>query len=100
MVSWWDVFQAIADGTSIVPSCLWRIRDRSHGDLAEGRLEGEGACPPPLDAGAAFAVPLLQDQFLVGLLDEDLEDVHSGGLVCPATASDGKAPNSKGRDRL
>ena len=45
-----------------------------NGDLAEDRLEGEGACPPPLDAGAAFAVPLLQDQFLVGLLDEDLEE--------------------------
>ena len=28
MVSWWDVFQAVADGTSIVPSCLWQIRDR------------------------------------------------------------------------
>ena len=44
------------------------------GDLAEDRLEGEGACPPPLDAGAAFAVPLLQDQFLIGLLDQDLEE--------------------------
>jgi hypothetical protein len=44
------------------------------GDLAEGRLEGEGACPPPLDAGVPFAVPLVQDQFLIRLLDEDLEE--------------------------
>ena len=45
-----------------------------NGDLAEDRLEGEGACPPALDAGTAFAVPVLQDQFLVGLLDEGLEE--------------------------
>ena len=74
MWSWWDVFQTVADGTSIVPSFLWLIRDRCNGDLAEGRLEGEGSCPPTLDAGAPFTVPLLKDQFLVGLLDEDLEE--------------------------
>ena len=44
------------------------------GDLAEDRLEGEGSCPPPLDAGIGLAVPLLEDQFVVGLLDEDLEE--------------------------
>jgi len=30
-----------------------------NGDLAENRLEGVGACPPPLDASATFAVPVL-----------------------------------------
>ena len=39
-----------------------------NGDLAEVRLECEGACSPPLDAVAAFAMPTLQDQFLVSLL--------------------------------
>ena len=43
------------------------------GHRAEGCLEGEGPCPPPLDPGIGFAVPLLKDQFLIGLLDEDLE---------------------------
>ena len=32
MASWWDVFQTVADGISIVPSWLWLIRDRSTGD--------------------------------------------------------------------
>ena len=45
-----------------------------NGDFAEGGLEGEGTCPPALDAGTAFAMPLLQDQFLVGLLHEHLEE--------------------------
>jgi hypothetical protein len=44
------------------------------GDLAEDRLEGEGPCPPPLNAGIGFAVPPLEDQFVIGLLDEDLEE--------------------------
>ena len=44
------------------------------GDLTEGRLEGERPRPPALDARTGFAVPLLQNQFLVGLLDEDLEE--------------------------
>src|SRR5208337_4235456 len=30
-----------------------------NGDLAENRLESVGTCPPPLDASAAFAVPVL-----------------------------------------
>jgi hypothetical protein len=34
----------------------------------------KGSCPPPLDAGTASAVPLLQDQFVIGLLDQDLEE--------------------------
>src|SRR3954454_4056952 len=46
-----------------------------NGDLAEDRLECEGSCPPPLDAGPAFAVPALQNQFLVGLLHEDFEEL-------------------------
>ena len=28
MCSWWDVSQALAEGTSMVSSCLWLIRDR------------------------------------------------------------------------
>jgi hypothetical protein len=43
-----------------------------HSHLAEGRLEGVRACPPPLDASAPLAVPLLKNQFFVGLLDQDL----------------------------
>jgi hypothetical protein len=58
MWSWWDVFQA-------------RPLD---GDLANGRLEGEGSCPPKPDAAAAFALPPLEDQFLVGFLDEGSEE--------------------------
>jgi hypothetical protein len=46
-----------------------------HRDLAEGRLEGVGACPPAPDAGAPFAAPPLEDQFLVGLFDQDLEEL-------------------------
>jgi hypothetical protein len=38
-------------------------------DLAEGGLEGGGSCPATLEAAAAFAVPTLEDEFLVGLLD-------------------------------
>jgi hypothetical protein len=44
------------------------------GDRADGRLEGEGSCPPSLDAGIASAAPLFEDQFVIGLLDEDLEE--------------------------
>jgi hypothetical protein len=43
-------------------------------DLAEDGLEGEGSCALPLDAGPGFAVPLLEDQLVIGLLDEDLEE--------------------------
>ena len=74
MASWWGVSQATAEGTSIVPSLLVADPRPLDGDFAEGGLEGEGACPPPLDAGAAFAVPPLEDQFLVGLLDEGSEE--------------------------
>ena len=43
-------------------------------DLAEEGLEGERSRPPPLDASAGFAMPLVEDQFLVGFLDEDPEE--------------------------
>jgi hypothetical protein len=46
----------------------------SDGDFTEAGLEAEGARPSALDALAAFAVPLLEDQFLVGLLDQDPEE--------------------------
>ena len=45
-----------------------------NGDLTKGRLEREGSCPPKPDASATFALPPLEDQFLVGFLDEDLEE--------------------------
>jgi hypothetical protein len=44
------------------------------GDFAEGGLEGEGARPSALDAIAPLTAPLLEDEFSVGLLDEDLEE--------------------------
>jgi hypothetical protein len=44
------------------------------GDLAKGRLEGEWPRPPALDTGAGFAAAVLQDQLLVGLLDEGSEE--------------------------
>jgi hypothetical protein len=43
-------------------------------DLTEGGLEGVGSGPAALEAAAAFAVPTLEDEFLVGLLDQDLEE--------------------------
>jgi hypothetical protein len=44
------------------------------GDFPEGGLEGEGSCPPTLDAAAGLTLSPLEDQFLVGLLDEGLEE--------------------------
>jgi hypothetical protein len=46
----------------------------SDGDFTEGGLESEGSRPSAADAAAAFAVASLEDQFLVGLLDEGLEE--------------------------
>jgi len=44
------------------------------GDLAEGGFEGEGSGSSTLDATTASAVTTLEDQFLVGLLDEGFEE--------------------------
>ncbi len=44
------------------------------GDLAEDGLEGGGPCPSAWDPIAALAVPPLEDQLLVGLLDEGAEE--------------------------
>ncbi|HMB08741.1 MAG TPA: hypothetical protein VKP69_34055 [Isosphaeraceae bacterium] len=44
------------------------------GNFTEGGLESKGSCPPALNATTAFAAPTLEEQFLVGLLDEDLEE--------------------------
>ena len=74
MASWWGVFQAVADGISMRAVVIVADPRPLNGDLAEDRLECEGPCPPPLDAGAAFAVPVLENQFLIGLLDQDLEE--------------------------
>ena len=45
-----------------------------NGNFAEGCFEGEGSCSPALDASPAFALPVLENQFLIGLLDQDLEE--------------------------
>src|SRR5208337_3772296 len=45
-----------------------------HGDCAEDGFEGERSCPPALDASTGFAVPVLENQFLIGLLDQNLEE--------------------------
>jgi hypothetical protein len=46
----------------------------SDGDLTEGGLEGEGPCPSTLDAITSFTMPSLEDQLLVGLLDQGPEE--------------------------
>ena len=45
-----------------------------NGDFAEDGFEGERSCPPALDASTGFAVPVLENQFLIGLLDQDLKE--------------------------
>ncbi len=35
----------------------------------------KGRVPPALDASAAFAVPALKNQFLIGLLDQDWKEL-------------------------
>jgi hypothetical protein len=60
----------------------------AHGDFTKRGLEGERPRPPALDAATAFAVPLMQNQFLVSLLNENSEkpalefepDLMNGGL--------------------
>ena len=73
MASWWDVFQTVADGISIVPSWLWLIRDRSTVTSPKMVLKVKGRVPR-LDASTGFALPVLENQFLIGLLDQDLEE--------------------------
>ena len=53
-----------------------------NGNLAKDRLEGEGPCSTALDAGAAFALPTLQNQLLVGLFQEGLEESTLGFEPC------------------
>ena len=45
MASWWDVFQTVADGISIVPSWLWLIRDRSTVTSPKMVLKVKGRAP-------------------------------------------------------
>ena len=45
MASWWDVFQTVADGISIVPSWLWLIRDRSTVTSPKMVLKVKGRVP-------------------------------------------------------
>src|SRR5512142_478645 len=74
MASWWGVFQGGRRWDP--PRVIVIVADPGplDDDLAEGGLEGVGSCPAALDAAAAFAVPTREDEFLVGLLDEDLEE--------------------------
>src|SRR3954452_15966873 len=44
-MSWWDVSQATADGTSVVPSFLWRIRDRGTVTSPKVVLKVKGRVP-------------------------------------------------------
>ena len=74
MASWWEVFQAVAEGISIVPSVIVADPRPLNGDFAEEGLEGERSCPPVLDASTGFALPVLENQFLIGLLDQDWEE--------------------------
>ena len=74
MCSWWDVSQALAEGTSMVPSCLWLIRDRWTVTSPKVVLKVNGRVPRCVDTGAGFAAAVLQDQLLVGLLDEGSEE--------------------------
>ena len=73
MCSWWDVSQALAEGTSMVSSCLWLIRDRWTVTSPKVVLKVNGP-RPALDTSAGFAAAVLQDQLLVGLLDEGSEE--------------------------
>ena len=63
MASWWDVFQTVADGISIVPSWLWLIRDRSTVTSPKMVLKVKGRVPLCLDASTGFALPVLENQF-------------------------------------
>ena len=73
MCSWWDVSRPRRGDLDGVVVLVADPRPLD-GDLAEGRLEGERPCPPALDTGAGFAAAVLQDHFLVGLLDEGSEE--------------------------
>ena len=72
MCSWWDVFQALAEGTSMVSSCLWLIRDHWTVTSPKVVLKVNGRVPGIDPHG--FAAAVLQDQLLVGLLDEGSEE--------------------------
>ena len=74
MCSWWESSRRLAEGTSIVPSCLWLIRDRWTVTSPKVVLKVNGRVPRPWMPAPAFAAPVLQDQFLVGLLDEGSEE--------------------------
>src|SRR5208337_938090 len=69
MCSWWDVSQALAEGTSMVSSCLWLIRDRWTVTSPKVVLKVNGRVPRRWIPAA-----VLQDQLLVGLLDEGSEE--------------------------
>ena len=68
------MLQTVADGISIVPSWLWLIRDRSTVTSPKMVLKVKGRVPRRLDASTGFALPVLENQFLIGLLDQDLEE--------------------------
>ena len=57
----------------MVPSCLWLIRDRWTVTSPKVVLKVNGRVPRP-GYSAGFAAAVLQDQLLVGLLDEGSEE--------------------------
>ncbi len=74
------VFQAVADGISVLPSALWLIRLVLDGDFPEEGLERIRPCPPPLDPLAVLAVAAAEDQILVGRLHQELEHDARGRM--------------------
>ena len=82
MWSWWDVSRRLPREP---PSCHRNCGGfaTAERNLAKDRLEGEGPCSTALDAGAAFALPTLQNQLLVGLFQEGLEEFDAGLRALP-----------------
>ena len=74
MCSWWDVSQALAEGTSMVPSCLWLIRDRWTVTSPKVVLKVNDRVPRHWIPAPALPQQLCRTDFLVGLLDEGSEE--------------------------
>ena len=74
MCSWWDVSQALAEGTSMVSSCLWLIRDRWTVTSPKVVLKVNGRVPRRWIPAPALPRRFCRTSFLVGLLDEGSEE--------------------------
>ena len=73
-MSWWDVFQATAEGTSIAPSFWWRMRDRWTVTSPKIVLKVKGRVPRRWMPASALPCRCWRTSSLIGLLDEDLEE--------------------------